>query len=237
MLNSFSLISGHHSTLSRAAVRKKPPTAKRSVPFGYNNNPKRQHTEPLPVPGTLIETPPVNNENNQTDIPDIASNLPTHPNVETDNVEEGVQEGSTEKNNAGDNDDAASDKTIENYPIVKQEPVDDSDNAETSYDTSFQDLDTSITNGGEMIVKHKKGKKLKLPSDDQTLSFEGEPNASAVKIEYPGSEFMTDETGSSADTSLNMQDESGSFDYGQGSGSLTEHQLFFSQAEPTPKSK
>ena len=178
----------------------------------------------------------LNNDNNQTDIPDIAPDLTAQPTVETDNVET-MQEGSTEDKTAGDDDDAASDKTVDNYPVVKQEPVYDSDNAETSFDASFQDLDTSVTNGGEMIVKHKKGKKLKLPSDDQTLSFEGEPNAPAVKIEYPGSEFMTDETGSSADTSLNMQEEAGSFDYGQSPGSLTEHQLFFSQAEPSTKSK
>ena len=228
-------ISGHHSTLSRAAVRKKPPTAKRSVPFGYNNNAKRQHSEPIPVPGTVVEAPVLSKDKNPADIPDIPPDLTAQPTVETENVEETMHKASTEDKTVGDNDDTASDKTIDNYPIVKQEPADDSDNAETSYDTSFQDLDTSITNGGEMIVKHKKGKKLKLPTDD--VSFEGEANSSGIKIEYPGSEFMTDDTGGSADSSLNMQDESGSFDYGQSPGALSEHQLFFSQAEPTTKSK
>lgn len=237
-------IAGHHSTISRTAVKKKPPTAKRSVPFGFKIKPKRQHTGAYPIgpPETVIQS------DHNKHSPEITADLPTSNTValptsnavaETDSLTEHLpQESVLTENVEADNDDAASDKTIENYPVVKTEPIDESDilgNAEfeKSFDTSVSHIDISITNGEETFSPAKKVKKRNLPPGDQTGLLD---NASVVKLEYPGNEFMTNETENLADVSQSMQDESVSFDYGESSGVITEQQLFFSQAD-TPKSK
>lgn len=230
-------IAGHHSTISRAAVKKKPPTAKRSVPFGFKTKPKRQYMGSYPVG----PPEPVVQGDHEEHIPEISADLPPSDGIaETDSLKEPLLQDSVETENVeGDHDDDdASDKTIENYPIVKTEPIDESDiveNAEfgSSFDTSVPHGDTSITNGEEKSPA-KKVKKRNRPGGDQTGLFD---NASMVKLEYPGNEFMTNETENSADISQSMQDESASFDYGESSGLMAEQQLFFSQADTTPKSK
>lgn len=223
-------IKRHHTTMSKAGVKKKPPTAKRSVPFGFKIKPKRQQTASYPVALTAV----VHKNDSDNPVPDIATDLPSSkPDVETETLQETLQQDHIETENSVDNnEDAASDKTIENYPVVKKEPVDESDEFEnqdydSSFDTSISGLDTSVTNGEE-AVPAKRVKKSSLTAGE---------NAAMIKLEYPGSDFVTDTAENSADISHSIHDESVNFDYGQGSGSMAEHQLFFSQAEATPKSK
>ena len=222
-------IAGHHNTTSKTGVKKKPPTAKRSVPFCVKLKAKRQHTEPYPV--SFAEK----HLQNSLKVP----KLPLKPEVETELiVEPNLKESFENKDALNDNDDAASDKTVENYPTIKTEPVDtdslENPDYETSFEASVSGLDTTVTNGENTL---KGTGKANMSVDDQTCVFENDINASIVKLEYSGNDYVTDESGNTPEISRHVHDESASFDYGQSSGALSEHQLFFSHAEPTPKSK
>ena len=216
------LLSGHQTTVSKFGVRKKPPTAKRSVPFGIKLKSKRQHTEPYPVSFSKEGI-----ENNVT-----ISKLESDPGIETELGGESSVNHSIDNKDQLD-DDAASDKTIENYPHIKTEPVDndliENPEYEVQFDNSVTGIDTSNANGENI----EETDKLNVSSEDQTPLFENDNNAS-VKLEYADYDH---ESGVPSGMSQDEQEESVTFDYGTNSGTLSEHQLFFSHAESTPTSK
>ena len=183
---------------------------------------KRQHTEPYPVSFSKEGI-----ENNVT-----ISKLESDPAIETELGGESSINHSIDNKDQLDND-AASDKTIENYPHIKTEPVDndlvENSEYEGQFDNSVAGIDASNANGENI----EETDKLNVSSEDQTPLFETDNNAS-VKLEYTDFDH---ESGVPLGMSQDEQEDSVTFDYGTNSGTLSEHQLFFSHAESTPTSK